>query len=184
MSKKIIAIVGMSGSGKSEAGKFFQKNGYEVLRFGLVIDEAIKNAGLPWTPKNNVIFRKKVREKLGMAAVAIKLFPKIEKLQSKKNKIVLDGLYSWDEYIYLKEKLPNLNILCVYTRPEIRYSRLVSRTERRFTRNEARERDITEIEDVQKGGPIAICDYLIKNESTMEELHKELKDYLQWIENE
>ena len=32
-------VTGMTGSGKTEAGDFFKKNGYEVLRFGSVVDE-------------------------------------------------------------------------------------------------------------------------------------------------
>ena len=59
---KVIAIVGMTGSGKTEAGEFFKSKGYEVIRFGSVVDEAVKEAGLPWTPENTALYRKKLRE--------------------------------------------------------------------------------------------------------------------------
>lgn len=60
--KNIIAIIGMTGSGKSEAGLFFKEMGYPVLRFGDVIDDGIKAEGLHWTPENNVYYRAKIRK--------------------------------------------------------------------------------------------------------------------------
>lgn len=174
----IIAIVGMSGSGKSEVATFFKTKGYTVLRFGSVIDDGIKEEGLPWTPENNVYFRKKIRQELGMAALAIKMLPKIQEAINAQKKIVLDGLYSWEEYLYLREKIENLILLCVYARPSIRYARLEKRKERPFSNADARRRDLTEIVDTNKGGPIALADYLIKNETTLDSLHEQLNTFL------
>ncbi len=173
----IIAIVGMAGAGKTEAASFFEKKGFSVLRFGAVVDEGIKEEGLPWTPDNNIYYREKIRQELGMAAVAIKMLPKIEDVLIKNEKIILDGLYSWEEYIYLMQKIPNLILLCIYANPRIRYERLAARKERKFNTTQARERDIDEIEKANKGGPIAISDYLIKNETTREYLYAELEKF-------
>src|SRR5438874_1492442 len=96
--KKIIAIVGMPGSGKSEAGVFFKEKGREVLRFGSVIDEGLQAEGLSWSVDNNTYYREKIRKELGMAAVAIKMMPKIEAAIQMDKDIILDGLYSWEEY--------------------------------------------------------------------------------------
>jgi len=35
-------------------------------------------------------------------------------------------------------------------------------------------RDYSEIENVEKGGPIAMADYIIINEGTLKDLHKKL----------
>lgn len=171
----VIAIVGMTGSGKSMAAEFFKEKGLTLLRFGSVIDDRIKADGLPWTAENNVLYRKKIREEGGMAAVAINMLPKIQDALSRKENIVLDGLYSWEEYVYLEEKLPQLFLLCIYAKPEIRYSRLEIRKDRPFSKVEAIRRDITEIEDTHKAGPIAIADYLIKNETTREDFRHEIE---------
>lgn len=179
MNKKVLAIVGMPGAGKTRAATFFSEKQFEVFRFGSVIDDGLKSEGIPWTPENNTYYREKIRKELGMAAVAIKMLPKIEKALSEEKKIVLDGLYSWEEYLYLKDKLPNLFLLCVYARPSIRYERLTVRKERQFTKEEARKRDFDEIEDTNKGGPIAVADYLIKNEGTREDFDKELGKFLE-----
>lgn len=175
--RHIIAIVGMPGAGKSAAGNFFKNKGMQVLRFGSVIDDGLKDEGKEWSAENNQYYRQKIRLKLGMAGVAIKMLPKIEHAIKEGHKIVLDGLYSWEEYMFLQKKLPNLFLLCVYARPEIRYERLSKRRERPFTREEARERDINEIERTNKGGPIAIADYLIANEESEEEFEKKLEEF-------
>ncbi len=39
---RIVALVGMPGSGKSEVAKVFEKNGYKTIRFGDVTDEEVK----------------------------------------------------------------------------------------------------------------------------------------------
>lgn len=180
--KKIIAIVGMAGAGKTEAANFFKEKGMNALRFGSVIDEGLKQEGIPWTPENNTIYREKIRKNLGMAAIAIKMMPKIERALKKRKKIVLDGLYSWEEYLYLLDSLPIIFLLCIYARPEIRYDRLENRKERQWTKKEARERDISELERLNKGGPIALCDYLIKNETTKEDFYKELERFLELMD--
>jgi len=174
---KIIAIVGMAGAGKTEAANFFKERGKSILRFGLVIDEGLKDEGLPQTPENETYYREKIRRQLGMAAVATKMMPKIDEALKKRQKIVLDGLYSWEEYIYLKDRLPDLLLLCIYAMPEIRYERLASRKERKFTKEQTRERDIHELEVLNKGGPIALADCLIKNETTKEDFYKKLENF-------
>lgn len=165
----------MPGAGKSEAGQFFHKQGLPVLRLGSVIDEGIKAEGLAWSPETNTYYREKIRREFGMAAVAIKMLPKIEEALKTHTVVILDGLYSWEEYIFLKEKLPNLKLLCIYARPEIRYKRLAERSDRPFNLTEARKRDEHEIEAINKGGPIAIADYLVKNETTRAYLEEELE---------
>lgn len=181
---KIIAIVGMTGSGKTEAGDFFKKNGYEVLRFGSVVDDAVREAGLPWTPENTALYRKKIRDEFGMAAMAIKMLPKIKQAYQEGKKIALDGLYSWEEYEFLKKQLSDLVLLCIYASPRIRYERLSIRNDRPFFPKEARERDENEVVVTNKGGPIAIADYLVKNESTREEFSNQLKKFLELLQND
>lgn len=172
---KLVALVGMPGSGKSIAADFFRKKHIPVLRFGDQTDIGVREQGLPLTEKNERAYREKIRKELGMAAMAIKIEPRINAL--KDSVIVLDGLYSWEEFIYLKEKFPQLMLLCIYATPQIRYARLAERKVRPLNADEAISRDHAEIENLHKGGPIAIADYLIKNEGTEEEFLKELEKF-------
>lgn len=162
---KLIAIVGMPGAGKSIAANFFREKGLPVLRFGDQTDIGLKELGLPLTEKNERTYRESLRKELGMAAMAIKIEPRILKVAKDHPFIVLDGLYSWEEYTFLTKKFSRLSLLCIYAPPEIRYERLAHRPVRPLTHDESRSRDIAEIENLNKGGPIAIADYLITNET-------------------
>lgn len=174
---QLIAIVGMPGSGKSVAADFFRKKEIPVLRFGDQTDIGLKELGLEVNEKNERQYRENIRKELGMAAMAIKIEPRIHSVDSLV--IVLDGLYSWEEYVYLKNKFPQLTLLHIFASPEVRYTRLETRSIRPLKREEAKSRDIAEIENLNKGGPIAISDYLIENNSGEEEFQKNLERYYQ-----
>lgn len=171
---KLIVIVGMPGAGKSVAADFFRKKGIPVLRFGDQTDIGLKELGKAINPENETWYREKIRKDLGMAAMAIKIEPRIREIQEQHPIIVLDGLYSWEEYQYLIEKFNSLKLICIYARPEIRYERLKNRKVRPLTFEEARKRDIHEIEQTNKGGPIAIADRLVINEKDQKNLEMEL----------
>lgn len=177
-----IAIVGMPGSGKSYAAAFFEEKGFKVFRFGQVIDEGIRSEGLEWTPENNIYYRTKIRRELGMSAVAQKMLPKIKLSLKSDKKVILDGLYSWEEYIYLRNELPQLFLLCIYAKPKIRYARLANRKDRPFNMEDAIRRDFSELGDINKAGPIAMADYLIKNELSLTDFKKELRMFWETYE--
>jgi len=174
----IVALVGMPGSGKTSAADFFQKNGFAVLRFGDQTDIGLKKMGLPINEKNEKMYREKIRKELGMSAMAIKIKPRINKALKKNSKIILDGLYSWEEYFYLKKTYKNLFLLCIYTQPKKRYLRLSGRKIRGLTEKQAQERDYAELEKLNKGGPIAIADYLIENNNSKKEFFQKIEKFL------
>jgi dephospho-CoA kinase len=176
---KIIAIVGMPGAGKSVAAYFFKNKGIQILRFGDQTDIGLKELGLEITEKNERWYREDIRKKLGMAAMAIKIEPRIIKAAKENSVIILDGLYSWEEYLYLKQKFSHLKILCIYAAPKVRYQRLTKRSERGLTVEEAKSRDVAELTNLNKGGPIAVADYLIKNENSQNKFFQELEGYYQ-----
>lgn len=176
--KFIVAVVGMPGAGKSSTCDFLKKKGFTILRFGDQTDIGVKEQGLSLTERNERKYREGLRKELGMAAYAIKIKPRIEKAQKENDKIALDGLYSWGEYIYLKRYFPNLVLLTIYSRPEIRYKRLSARKVRTLNKKEARKRDFAELVNSDKGGPIAIADYLIKNNTSLSYLYDELEKLL------
>lgn len=174
---KLVAIVGMPGAGKSVAAEFFRRRGIPVLRFGDQTDISLKEHGLGRSEKNERFVREKLRSELGMAAMAIKIEPRILETARDNQVIALDGLYSWEEYIYLQKRFPQIQLLCIYSRPEVRYKRLEEREVRPLTREVARSRDIAELENLNKGGPIAIADYLIENGGEKAEFLKKLEHY-------
>lgn len=175
---RVFALVGMPGSGKSEVAKIFVANGYVSIRFGDITDEEVAKRGLELNEQNEKLVREELRSKHGMAAYAKLNLPRIQAALKSSN-VVLDGLYSWEEYKYLIDKLGGkLDIIAVWAPPALRHSRLRARKVRPLSVEQARARDFAEIENVNKGGPIAMADYLIKNDSTLEFLTEQTGDLI------
>ena len=102
-SNKVVAIVGMAGSGKSEVARVFENEGFVKIRFGDITDEELQKRGLPRSEENERTVREDLRIEYGMAAYAELNKPKIDKTLESAN-AVIDGLYSWAELVDLKQK--------------------------------------------------------------------------------
>ena len=175
---KITAVIGMCGSGKSEAVKFFEQHGYKKVYFGGVVMDEMKRLGLEVNEANERMTRENLRKEFGMGAMAVKSLVKIEEFYKTGN-VVIESLYSWDEYKIVKNKFgESFKLLTIYTTKSLRYERLAKRPVRQLTEEEARSRDYSEIEKLDKGGPIAFTDYLVMNDSTLEELNKQIEKFL------
>lgn len=172
---KLVAIVGMCGSGKSIATLFFESKGYSKIYFGGITYEKMKEENIPYTPENDNKMRVKIRNEYGMGAYAILSLPKIKE-QIKKSNVVIDGLYSWDEYKILKDEFPHIKLIAIVVDKEIRYERLKNRINRNYSIDESIKRDLNEIEKTAKGGPIAYADYFILNNYSLEEYKKKLEN--------
>jgi dephospho-CoA kinase len=172
---KVIAIVGMTGAGKSEVARLFEKHGFKRIRFGDITDEELSGKALEPNEENERYIRQQLRKKHGMAAYAKLNLPRIDG-SLKSSNVVIDGLYSWEEYILLKEYYGGqFTTVAIWASPATRYRRLAHRVERPLTLEEAGSRDKSEIENINKGGPIAIADFTIVNEASLEELEKKTK---------
>lgn len=174
--KSLIAIVGLAGSGKTEAAEFLAKEKkLPVVAFGKIINEYIDKNKLSHTEETHKELREGLRKKHGMAAFAILNEEKIQNALKKNNIVVIDGLQSWEEYTYLKKKFPTLRIylLALYADKKIRYKRASQRKYRPEAYGE--ERDINELIGANKGPAIVYADFLIKNNFSLEELHDKLE---------
>ena len=175
---KVVAIVGMAGAGKSEVARMFEEHGFKKVRFGDITDEELKNSGLEQNEENERYIRQQIRNEHGMAAYAKLNLPKIDS-SLKSSNVVVDGLYSWEEYILLKEYYGGqFTTVAVWASAATRHGRLAHRAERPLTLEEAASRDRSEIENSSKGGPIAMADFTIVNEASLEELGKETERVL------
>lgn len=167
---QIIAIVGMCGSGKTVAADCLERHGWKRVYFGGVLIDSLKEKGLEITPENENLERERIRKQYGNAGHAIRLTP-IIKQYLESSCVVLDGLYSWSEYLYLKSEFDGyLHLLCIASDKEDRYRRLLNRRDRPLSPADAEKRDYLEIETIEKGGPIAIADYYILNDSSIDAL--------------
>ena len=173
---KIIALVGLAGSGKSSAVEYLTEKGFPKIYFGGVIYKAMDEAGIEKTWDNQQKFREEIRRREGKDFVIKRVIKNIHDLiNAGQNKIVLDGLYTWSEYKLLKHEFPGqVVVIAIVTPKYLRYQRMAKRIERPMQPHEVDQRDWSEIENLEKGGPIAIADYFIINDGSLEQLHQKI----------
>lgn len=183
---KILAVVGMSGSGKSVIVDYLTSKGYPKVYFGGMIYKEMEKRGIPRTEdgESEKKFREEIRETEGKDWVVRQVVAETRDLiAAGQKRIVLDGVYSWTEYCTLKHEFPKaLTFIAIVVDKNLRYERVAVRPGRAFDAAAIRERDRSEIENLEKGGPIAAADYYILNNSTIEDATNQLDEILKKIE--
>lgn len=180
---KIVAFVGLPGVGKSSAVDYLTAKGYPKVYFGGVVLQALKDAGLDVTPENEKYMREKLRADEGNDVIVNRIVKQIRELvNAGQHRIIADGLYSWTEYKILKREFPGeLTVVAIVAPRHLRHHRLANRPIRPLTAAQAGERDWAEIENLEKGGPIAIADHTIINNKDLDHLYAQLDDELEHI---
>ena len=174
----LLVIVGMAGSGKSSAARHLEQKGWRVIRFGALTMQELEKRGLPINEANEKAIREELRAKHGMDAYARLLLSAIKESLAT-GPTVIDGLYSWAEYKFLKGHFgEQMKVVAIYTTRSARYARISQRPDRPLSFAEAEQRDYAEIENVEKGGPIALADYTILNDGTEEGLFRAMDKLL------
>ena len=183
---KIVAIVGMSGSGKSVIVDYLTKKGYPKVYFGGMIYKEMEKRGIERTEdgESEKKFREEIRATEGKDWVVNQVIKETKDLISAGQKrIVLDGVYSWTEFKTLKKEFPKaLTFIAVVVDKKIRYERVANRPGRSFDSVAIRERDRSEIENLEKGGPIVAADYYILNNGSIEDAEKRTDEILKEID--
>lgn len=177
---KILAFVGLAGAGKSSAVDYVTGKNIPKIYFGGIIYKAMEEAGIEVTWESQQKFREEIREREGKDFVVKRAIKEIENLMNAgQRRIVLDGLYTWSEYRILMHSFPGeLEVVAIVAPKRIRHRRLASRPERSLTSVEANTRDWAEIENLEKGGPIAIADHYVINDQNMDKLHSDIDELL------
>lgn len=174
---QIIAPTGLAGSGKSTAVEYFTAQGIPKIYFGGIMYAMMREAGIEITWESQQKFREEMRRKEGQDFILKQVIKNIYGLiDAGQKKIVLDGLYTWSEYKLLRHEFPGqVTVIAIVAPKHLRYRRMQKRPERPMQPHEVDTRDWAEIENMAKGGPIAIADYFVINDGTIEELHTGLE---------
>ena len=163
---KVVALVGMPGAGKSSCVDYLVEKGWPSVYFGGITVDEVKARGLEVNEANEKVVREDLRAKEGPGVIAKRILLKIDALQADGHKIVIaDGIYSWTEYKIFKEKYGNNAVIIAIAAPrKLRHERLANRPVRPLSDEEVTAREYAEIENIEKGGPIANADYTISND--------------------
>lgn len=185
MKNIIVAVVGLCGSGKTEATNIFTKKGFKKVYLGDVTFEEMKRQNLPITPDNERKIREYLRSQNDMAIYAKLSNDKVKNYFEKGENVVIESMYSWSEYKFFKEIYKdNFLVLTIATDKHLRVERLKNRPFRPLSEKEVQTRDYTEIENIEKGGPVAIADHFILNNSSLQNFQKEVENYIEEITHE
>lgn len=157
----------MPGAGKTLCAQHLEARGFFQFRFGGIVVDVVERSGLAVNPKNERTIREKLRDEEGMDAIAKRALPLLQQALEDYDRVIIDGLYSFSEYKTLRDQLgENMVVVAIAAPRHERYARLAQRPERPLTPQQAQERDWREIENIEKGGPIAIADYTLVNDTT------------------
>ena len=176
MKSYAIAVVGMAGTGKSEAIAYLvEALQIESIYFGGIVIEEVQKRGLEINATNEQIVRQELRAQEGMDVMARRSLPRIQQSIRQGVPICLDGLYSYAEYQTLKKELgERLVIIAIHADRSVREARLANRPIRPLSAAEVIERDTKEIEHIQKAPPIVLADYHMVNNKSLEDLHTKI----------
>ena len=174
---KVIAIVGMPGSGKTEALNAIAEKGIPVFNMGDVITKIEpRKRGIEKTDEyiENEI-RKDIRKKFGPAAVAIIIAEKVEKTNA--GIAAIGGLHSFPELEYFRQKFNDFHLIAIEASMETRFKRLSKRKYRKLDKAAFEHREKRYSEDFDIPAIMEQAEYRISNEASLEDL----KTYIEII---
>ncbi len=169
---KVIVLVGMPGAGKSTLVDYLATKNIPSVYFGGITVDEVKRRGLEVNETNEKMVRQDIRAQEGNGAYAKRIITQLEQLYNKGHAtIAADGLYSWTEYKIFKERFGDAAVIIAVTaRRKQRHERLAKRPIRPLNDEQITQREYAEIENLEKGGPIANADYTLLNDTTPTEL--------------
>jgi dephospho-CoA kinase len=182
MPQKIIAILGLPGSGKTVTIDFLmEKYHWPKVYFGQVTFDEMAKRGLEINEQNERAVREDLRANFGLLHYCKEIIKKIEAAPDEPV-ILVESLYSWEEYLYFKEHFGDrFKTIAIYVSPETRYERLAVRPIRPLTAEVAQGRDYAQITNISQAGPIAMANHTINNEADLESLYRSVDETISKI---
>jgi len=176
--KMVIGIAGMPGSGKTVITRMAKEKGNPIVVMGDEVREETKRRGLEPTPENIGKIMLQLRETEGSTVVAKRCIPKIANASN--DVVLVDGIRSLHEVYEFEKNFPQFALVAVHSSPETRFGRVFRR---RRSDDPQRwkvfvERDLREL-SVGQGDVIAMADYIIVNEGTLEEFQAKIQEVLE-----
>jgi len=179
--KLVLGSTGMPGSGKSIIMRVAKDSGYDTVIMGDIVREEAQKRGLEPNPQNIGRIMLELRLIGGKGVVAKRCIPRIEK--AKNPKVVVDGIRSLEEAEEFNKYFPSFTLVAIHSSPETRFQRLFNRRRSDDADEWAvfHERDMREL-GVGVGNAMAIAEYMIVNEGSLEVVRRKVKEVLRKVE--
>lgn len=170
----VIAVTGMPGSGKSTVARVIAEElGYPLIVMGDIVREEVLKRGLEVTPENVERVARELREARGPGVIAEIVVERALLLGNPG--IVVDGVRSLEE-VSILARLGRVYVVAVHSPPNLRFKRMLARGRegdiRDFDTFKLRDRANLEL---GIGNVIALADYMIVNNSTLDRLIEEAR---------
>ncbi|MCC7567911.1 MAG: flagellar hook-basal body complex protein FliE [Methanoregulaceae archaeon] len=177
---KVIGVVGLPASGKGEFSRIAGSIGIPVVVMGDVIRQAVREAGLPVTDENLGNVATGLREKDGMAAIALRCIPVIESQHSPV--VLVDGIRGDAEVDLFRTHFDHFLLIGVDAPFEVRLARLSVRG-RGDDMSRPEELALRDRREIGWGLSRALeeADYTICNDETIEEFEARSREILEEI---
>lgn len=180
---KVVGLVGLQGSGKTEVAKVALSLGIPCIRMGEAVLAETRRRGLEINEENVGRVANELREREGKGVVARLCLPLIREKLRERGIVVVDGIREMEEVEELRRAFgKDLVIVGVWANPALRYSRIASRRREddaedyeSFLRKERRELEWG------VGDALSLADFLIVNEGTLEELKGKAEEFFRGL---
>lgn len=178
----IIGLTGTIASGKSSVADILKEEGFEHHTYSDILRQEAKKRNIESTRENLQKLGNKFKEESNNMGILSRLI--IE--NSKSKNIIADGIRTVDEINELR-KHPDSYVIGIDALQKLRYNRLKSRKRAGdpITFDQFKKIDNHENKGITAGQEINNClkqsDFLITNNSSLEELKKEIKNILEKI---
>lgn len=171
---KVIGIVGMPGSGKSEAADAARSMGIPVIVMGDIVRKGVVDSGKQINPETIRSMMIELRNKYGKGVVAERCLAKIRSHRSD-GLVVVDGLRSLHETEAFRGEFPDFTVVAIHSSPKTRYNRLQYRRRKDDPSSwaEFRRRDRLELR-IGIGDVIALADIVVTNEGAQSEFRENI----------
>ncbi len=136
---------------------------------GDVVRDIAREKGVEPSPERLGGLMLKIRKEQGPAVVAVETIARIRR--ESPPRVCVEGLRSIEEVDLFRSEFSDFFVIAIHSSPRTRFARLISRARRDDTKSSEvfSERDRREI-IVGLGGVIALADFAIINEGSIEEL--------------
>ena len=175
---RVIGIVGLPGSGKTEVAKVANRLGIPQVRMGDTVLEELKRQGRRVTEQSVGMVAAELRQREGPAAIAKRCLPSIRGAGEGKRAVVVDGIRGAAEVEEFRRTFGDrFFLIAVRAEDSIRYSRVSSRrrTDDIKTLEKFREKDRREL-GWGLSEALSMADFTVVNEGTLGELRERAKE--------